>query len=213
MSLSPIPTRPFPAVDPLLTITAGVYGFCQSGPGVLGQGSDADNPTSYGEAPVGAGSGVVGMGGNATAATTVTMPPNPPVTNPALPGGAGVVGLGGNAAMPAAGILGGTGVVGIGSPMQAGSELPGRGGVFGVTGYAAQVRLIPGPPPFEKPLLPVFGEVGDLYITRVPNPQSAHLPGLPVMFMCVIPTTTKEPAMWVPFVVGPQQRGGSTPHA
>jgi hypothetical protein len=201
------PSRTFPSIDSLLRFTAGVYGFCQAGPGVLGIGSDADNPTTYGASPVSAGTGVVGMGGSGAFATTQNPPPSstlPPITNPALPAGAGIVGLGSIAPMPAADVVNGAGVVGVGD----------RGGVFGsITSTTAQLRLIPGPPPGGTPLLPTSGQIGDLYITTIPNPVAANVPGPPVMFMCVSPSTTSAVASWVPFTVGTPQQGGTTPHS
>ena len=201
------PSRTFPPIDPLLRLTAGVYGFCQAGPGVLGIGSDAENPTTYGLPPANAGTGVVGRGGNAALAVTQTPPPSsnlPPITNPALPAGPGVVGLGGVTPMPTADIVNGAGIVGVG----------GRGGVFGsTTNRTAQLRLVPGPPQGGKPLLPTSGELGDLYVTTIPNPLGANMPGPPVMFMCVSPSTSSAIAMWVPFTVGPPQQGGTTPHS
>jgi hypothetical protein len=143
------------------------------------------------------GTGVLGLAG--------------PITDPTSPAGPGVVGLAGGAPMPPGEVTSGAGVAGIGSPLQHGVP-PGRGGVFGSTSYMAQLRLIPGPPPMEKPLLPFFGDVGDLYVTRTPNPQGAHLPGPPLIFMCVTPNLKTEPAMWAPFTFGPEQKGGTTPH-
>jgi hypothetical protein len=129
------------------------------------------------------------------------------IADPTMPAGAGVVGLGGNTPMPTGDIANGAGVVGVGAP-----ELR-RGGVFGSIGFVAQLRLIPGPPKGDNPMLPVRGEVGDLYITTTPAPLGADLPGLPVMFMCVAASTKSDPAMRVPFVVGTEQQGGKTPHA
>jgi hypothetical protein len=204
--------RDFPSFEPLIRETAGVYGFCQAGPGVSGRGSDAVNDSyPFPDPSAAAGTGVIGKGGNG--APAVNFPAdgsNPAVSKPVAPGGAGVVGLGGGALMPTADARNGAGVVGVGSPLQNGSY-PGRGGVFASTGYAAQVRLIPGPPTNEQPRLPVSGEVGDLYITGTVNPL-ANLPGgPPVMFMCITPGQGKVAATWVPFQVGPPQRGGTVP--
>lgn len=136
VELGGVPTRAFPSIDPLTTLTAGVYGFCEGGPGVLGQGSDALN-TVYGDPPVAAGMGVVGQGGKSTPATTLTADGLPPVTNPALPAGAGVVGLGENASMPDPEVINGVGIVGVGSPQGP-----------GVMGVAAQVPAIVGGGPW-----------------------------------------------------------------
>ena len=157
--------------------------------------------------PVGFGinAGVLGVASNQTGVGVLGEAG--PITDPTVPAGAGVVGLGGNAAIPAGDAATGAGVLGIGAPRQHGVA-PGRGGVFGSTGHAAQLRLIPGPPPGDKPMLPLDGKVGDLYITRTSNPQGAHLPGTPMMFMCVTESTTTEAAMWVPFQVGAALKGG-----
>lgn len=203
-----VPSRTFPPIDPFLTVTAGVYGYCQAGPGVLGQGSDATNPHFQGAPPIAAGTGVVGLGGKSAAAFTSK---DPPTNDPALPGGAGVVGLGGSASMPAANVVNGVGVVGIGSPL-GNNSYPGRGGVFGSTGYAGQLRLIPGPPTKQKPLLPVSGEVGDLYITATaPVGKTPKGPGPITMFLCISSGVKTVAATWVPLLVGAAQTGGTTP--
>jgi len=205
------PTRMIPSIDPLFKQFAGVYGYCEVGFGVVGEGSNASNPSSQAQSPTTAGTGVVGQGGKSAPATEATLEGLPPIINPALPGGAGVVGLGGSASMPTADVINGAGVVGLGSPLGNGYS-PGRGGVFGSSGYAAQLRLIPGPPPNEQPLLPSIGEVGDLYITsntEIVDGRPAG--GIPIMFMCIRPGVATTPATWVPFLIGPPQNGGTAP--
>jgi hypothetical protein len=100
--------------------TAGVFGQCDGGPGVKGQGGHAQNPpTQDGQSdkPIVAGTGVIGMGGAATAAKTEILTAGMPKTFPALPGGAGVVGAAGDAKIPHT-VFPGNGVVGMGSPAQ-----------------------------------------------------------------------------------------------
>jgi hypothetical protein len=112
--------------------------------------------------------------------------------------------------MPTADVVNGVGVVGIGSPL-GNDSYPGRGGVFGSTGYAAQLRLIPGPAK-QKPLLPVSGEVGDLYVTlTAPVGKKPKGPGPLTMFLCVSSGVKTVAAIWVPLLVGPVQNGGTTP--
>jgi hypothetical protein len=174
----------------------GVTAFVAPAPGVI--------PLAP---PVGSGvnAGVLGVASNQTGVGVLGEAG--PITDPIVPAGAGVVGLGGNAPMPAADAVTGAGVVGIGAPRQHGVD-PGRGGVFGSIGFAAQLRLIPGPPPGEKPILPVDGKIGDLYLTQGASPQGADLPGPPSLFMCVAANTKAKPAMWVPFQVGAPVAGG-----
>ncbi len=190
-----------------------IVGDGESGPGVLGV--TAFSPPAPGGTPTtpplgfNTSAGVLGVALNQTGVGVLGEAG--PITDPAMPAGAGVIGLGGNAPMPFGDAATGAGVVGIGAPRQHGVA-PGRGGVFASTGYAAQLRLIPGPPPLEKPFLPVDGELGDLYVTRTTSRQGPDVPGPLVMFMCVAANTKSKVAMWVPFTVGPEQAGGSTPH-
>src|SRR5271163_3084154 len=154
--------------------TAGVFGQCDGGPGVKGQGGDAKNPPNDfpNNNPVDAGFGVIGIGGKAGAASMAKFPP--------LPAGAGVVGVAGGAAMPAAAVTASTGIVGMGSPAAHGFS-PGRGGVFGSAGNIAQVQLIPAPG--GRITLPRSGRFGDLYVTLI----EGQLRSAASMFLCVIP--------------------------
>jgi hypothetical protein len=189
-----------------------MVGNGQSAPGVVGV--TAFTPPAPGVIPLtppigfDTNAGVFGVASNQTGVGVLGEAG--PITDPKVPAGAGIVGLGGNAPMPIGDVMTGAGVVGIGAPRQHGVA-PGRGGVFGATGYAAQLRLIPGPPPGEKPMLPVDGKIGDLYLTRTPDPQGAVVPGPPMMFICITESTTAKPAMWAPFLVGGELPGGSTP--
>ena len=188
-------------------VTAGVFGECDGGPGVMGQGGDAINPPNDfpNNSPVDAGFGVIGLGGKGAAASTETIESGV-VKFPALPAGAGVVGVAGGASMPNPAFAEGTGVVGIGSPAAHGFD-PGRGGVFGSAGNMAQAQLIPAPG--GRTTLPTAGRFGDLYAILVNN--------LTTLFLCVSPsdphTTPVTVAQWAPFILGATQSGGHAPVA
>jgi hypothetical protein len=179
--------------------TAGVFGQCDGGPGVKGQGGDAENPPNDfpNNNPVDAGFGIIGIGGKAGAASMAKFP--------VLPAGAGVVGVAGGAAMPAAAVTASTGIVGMGSPAAHGFS-PGRGGVFGSAGNIAQVQLIPAPG--GRITLPRSGRFGDLYVTLI----EGQLGSAASMFLCVIPddptATPPTVAQWAPFILGAVQAGG-----
>ena len=188
---------------------AGVFGECDGGPGVKGQGGKAIN-TSIGEFFSGgalpAGIGVLGVGGLGAAANQEQDPtdPNKLTEIPAMPAQSGVIGLGGGAPMPPDSQTNSTGVVGMGSPAANGFDA-GRGGVFGSVGNVAQLRLIL--PPGAAPNLPMSGRLGDLYF----NANG----GRAALFICVLPSnetlTPPTPALWAPFIMGVVQTGGTPP--
>ncbi|MBV9152989.1 MAG: hypothetical protein JO204_14560 [Alphaproteobacteria bacterium] len=183
--------------------TAGVYGECDGGTGVKGQGGDAltvsDDFPNLG--PVAAGLGVVGLGGKGAAAASEN---DGTIKSPAQPAGAGIVGVGGGAPMPGATQIDGTGVVGVGSPAAHGFE-PGRGGIFASAGNVAQAQLVPAPG--GRTTLPTTGRFGDLYAILVDD--------LTTLFLCVFPddALAKPPtvAQWAPIVLGTAQKGGEGP--
>jgi hypothetical protein len=203
---------------------AGVFGQCDGGPGVKGKGGHARNPSNPKNNPVAAGTGVMGFGGLAAAASIIDG-----VHHRALPAGAGVVGVAGGAVIAEVIVresIAGTGVVGIGSPAEQGFE-PGRGGIFGstpastpgdplvLTDNIAQIQLVPA----QAPVLPRNGRAGDLYVTWI----QGSIPGTPVpvsgylahMFLCVVPSDSAsgKVAQWAPFILGAPQPGGHAPTA
>jgi hypothetical protein len=190
--------------------TAGVFGLCDGGPGVKGQGGDALNALDNfpNLDPIAAGFGVLGIGGKGAAASTE----NGSTKFPALPAGAGVIGVAGGAHLPDPALTEATGVVGIGSPAANGFD-PGRGGVFGSAGNIAQAQLIPVP---SGARLPEGGRFGDLYVTLIETQapgKGAELKAY--IFLCVVPgSPPSTKAQWAPFILGgTTQSGGQLPVA
>jgi hypothetical protein len=195
---------------------AGVFGQCDGGPGVKGQGGAATNPPSpesldFVSTP--AGTGVIGIGGDSAAESTVTNPHQQPpsTTFPAQPAGPGVIGVAGDAPFPSADVNIGTGVTGVGAAPANGFPA-GRGGVFVSAGNVAQVRLIPAPAGAH---LPETGKFGDLYVTLTSITLQDGVRTRPSIFLCVTPDNPiSEPptvAQWAPFILGVAQDGGRRP--
>jgi len=181
------------------TQKAGVYGECDFGPGVKGQGGNAQS--SFPDLPITAGDGVLGIGGLSAPASTTTPAQGQTINLLAKPAGVGVIGLGGGASAPAA--TAGTGVVGMGAPAQNNFEA-GRGAIFGSAGNVAQLQLVPATSTTEP--LPLTGLFGDLYLSN-------H-GGAPALFLCVQPSVVKppSPALWVQLgFTGGLQPGGKPP--
>jgi hypothetical protein len=209
-SLVPSNTPTF-AFNQSLAQTAGVFGLCDGGPGVKGQGGDALN-LSTGFPNLGviaAGLGVFGIGGRGAPASTEN---DGSIKFPALPPGAGVIGVAGGASPPDPSLAQATGVIGRGSPAANGFD-PGRGGVFGSDGNIAQAQLMPAP---GGAALPEVGRFGDLYMaiieTELPGKNGAE--PMAYLFLCVVagsPPSTK--AQWAPFILGATQSGGNLPLA